>query len=324
MKYILTLICSLPLLLVAQYHPQADMLGTNAIAKDSSLLKNWAQVVISFNPGLQDTADALSPEASYGFPENALFVAEGNSADIVSLGDGGEIVLGFEYPIRNGLGPDFAVFENSFSHTYLEFAFIEVSTNGVDFVRFPSHYVGDQFTQVGSFGNTNPEEFNNLAGKYIQGFGTPFDLEDLKDSTGVNLDSINFVKVVDVVGSIHPLYGTTDAFGNYINEPYPTAFESGGFDLDAVGVIHENRPDLGFEENEIQLTVYPNPTTGKIFIQSSETIEKIQVLNLSGQIVMESMETQINFASLGLEQWVYFLHVYLQNGQRNVLKALYC
>jgi hypothetical protein len=44
------------------------------------------------------------------------------------------------------------------------------------------------------------------------------------------------VRIVDVVGSL--TLGSVDSLGNVVNDPYPTAFASGGFDLDAVGVLH--------------------------------------------------------------------------------------
>ena len=43
--------------------------------------------------------------------------------------------------------------------------------------------------------------------------------------------------MVDVVGSIDPMYGTRDSLGNLINDPWPTPFATGGFDLDAVAVL---------------------------------------------------------------------------------------
>ena len=79
-----------------------------------------------------------------------------------------------------------------------------------------------------------------MAGKFKQGYGTPFDLEDVIDSIGINLDSINFVRITDVVGSINTSFATYDSQGNIINDPYPTPFGSCGFDLDAVAVINEN------------------------------------------------------------------------------------
>ena len=54
---------------------------------------------------------------------------------ILSLGDGGEATLTFSTPISNGQGADFAIFENSFSATFLELGLVEVSSDGQNFVR---------------------------------------------------------------------------------------------------------------------------------------------------------------------------------------------
>ena len=46
------------------------------------------------------------------------------------------------------------------------------------------------------------------------------------------------IKIIDVVGSINESFATYDINGKPINDPYPTAFATGGFDLDAIGVIN--------------------------------------------------------------------------------------
>ena len=48
--------------------------------------------------------------------------APGNG--VVSLGDGGYALLTFEKPIKNGID-DFAIFENSFSDTFLELGLVD-------------------------------------------------------------------------------------------------------------------------------------------------------------------------------------------------------
>jgi hypothetical protein len=177
--------------------------------------------------------------ASFGSGGEALGFADANAAHVVSLGDGGSITLSFDRPITNGPGADFAVFENGFADNFLELAFAEVSSNGVDFVRFPAVSLTQTSTQIGSFGSLDPTNLNNLAGKYRAGFGTPFDLSDIAGlSPLVDPDDVRFVRIVDAVGSINPSFGTLDSQGHLVNEPYPTAFSSGGFDLDGVAVIH--------------------------------------------------------------------------------------
>jgi len=46
------------------------------------------------------------------------------------------------------------------------------------------------------------------------------------------------VRVVDVIGSILSAYATHDSVGHVVNDPWPTPFDTGGFDLDAIGVLH--------------------------------------------------------------------------------------
>ena len=76
-------------------------------------------------------------------PSLALGPATGDTLDVVSLGNGGSITLTFAEPIRNGAGFDFAVFENGHVDTFLELAFVEVSSDGAVFVRFDSTYLGE-------------------------------------------------------------------------------------------------------------------------------------------------------------------------------------
>ena len=83
----------------------------------------------------------------------------------------------------------------------------------------------------------------NLAGKHVNAYGnswgTPFDLENLADDPlviggQVNLDEINFARIVDIPGSGDFL----DSSGDPIYDAWHT-WGSGGVDLEAVGVINE-------------------------------------------------------------------------------------
>ena len=269
----------------AQYPPAVGQTGTTAIHKDSSLIVNWGYAVTSFTRGDQNISIPNGLVADFGDSTEALGYAEGTSTDVVSLGDGGSITIALEYPIQNGLGPDFAVFENSFTDDFLELAFVEVSTDGIHFVRFPAISLTDTSSQIGPFGNLQTTHIHNLAGKYRQGYGTPFDLNDLVDSSHINLDSINYIRVIDVVGSIDHQFASYDSNGNIINDPFPTAFSSCGFDLDAIGVIHENNIYAGLTEQENTVAIYPNPSSDYIFIQDTGTAAEMKLYNMNGQCV---------------------------------------
>jgi PEP-CTERM motif len=210
------------------------------IPASSPSFVGWATSVFDIQRGPQNISVPGSPPASFGDPLTALGVATGNPNSVVSLGDGGRITLGFG-PLRlvNGPGADFAVFENGFvsgSQLFAELGHVEVSTDGVTFVRFPSVSLTQTTTQIN--GTLDPTNVHNLAGKHAALFGTPFDLNELAGSRGLDVNDVRYVRVVDVVGSINPLFGTRDALGHLINDPFPTGFPTGGFDLDAVGVIN--------------------------------------------------------------------------------------
>ena len=123
-----------------------------------------------------------------------------------------------------------------------------------------------------------------MAGKYWFGFGVPFDLEELKDAAGLDITKITHVKIVDVIGTINPLYASKDSKGKIVNDPYPTDFPSGGFDLDAVGIIHQGDP-LGVENSLFTsvFSVYPNPSSGHFSVKGNNIeITNIQISDLYG------------------------------------------
>ncbi|MDM4018982.1 PEP-CTERM sorting domain-containing protein [Roseiconus lacunae] len=173
----------------------------------------------------------------------------------------GTITLGFDKAIANGDGADFAVFENGFglggnTSLFAELAFVEVSSNGSDFLRFPSISLNTAPTAgAGTFQGFDMSNVYNLAGKHANNWGTPFDLDELSTDalvlSGVlDLNNINYVRLVDVVGSGelvdesgNSIAGISrDSQGNAILDNWVT-FDSGGFDYvglptGAVGVIN--------------------------------------------------------------------------------------
>lgn len=300
----------------AQFAPAAGELGTTAIHKDSSSIVSWASEVVSFDRGPEDIINPEGILASFGLPAAAIGEAEGTSVDVVSLGDGGSIVLTFSYSIRNGDGNDFTVFENSFSDIYLEFAHVEVSSDGVRFVRIPSISNIPIAEQIATYGTCDPSLVHNLAGKYRQGYGTPFDLDDIEDSTGIDLEDVKFVKIIDVIGSIDPSFGTFDSQGNLINDPYKTDFESGGFDLDAVGVMNDNNPSAGIEgEVQTAISLYPNPSAGNVIIKGG-ALNSVRIYNVFGHLVQ--IEQSTNQIEMGWElaNGIYILEIETTSGEK--------
>lgn len=207
------------------YAPAAGEPGSTAIYKDDPSFVEWATGWENYNVG-------SNVDATWQTPQKALGKAVGTSYDIVSLGRGGQITMTFDTPIADGEGWDLAVFENSFSDTFLELGYVEVSSNGTDFFRFDN----DSLTSspVGGFGSVDPTNITGLASKYKQGYGTPFDLAELANvSPMLDINNVGYVKILDIVGD-GSYYDTS---GDVIYDPYPTV-GSAGFDLDAIGVIH--------------------------------------------------------------------------------------
>lgn len=288
-KVILTLCLSIIYIQTkAQFPGSAGSAGTTAIHQDSSIFVNWA-VHCSVSRGYKDIAVPDSGYASYGQDFNAVGKAGENGT--VSLGDRGEAVLTFLYPILDGPGPDFAVFENAFNDGFLELAFVEVSSNGVDYHRFPAVSLTQTQTQMGPFEDSNnAQNLHNLAGKYRATYGTPFDLAEIPDNQNLNKQAITHIKIIDVVGSIKAPYASVDKNIHPINDPYPTNFESGGFDLDAVGVIYQNTANF-IEINSLseKYLLHPNPTAGVLDLKTEKTeIVSIKLYNSLGELVLSA------------------------------------
>ncbi len=287
------------------FAPQVGITGTTAIHKDNAIFIDWANTV-NITRGYKDIAVPESGYADYGVPENAIGQA---NTSMVSLGDGGEAILQFNHPIINGNGADFAIFENGFLQedgsemAFLELAFVEVSTDGVSYVRFPAISNIPTNTQIDGFGFINARYINNLAGKYIQDYGTPFDLSDLIpliNNTTVDINNIHFIKIIDAVGTINASFATYDSNNNMVNDPYPSAFSSGGFDLNAVGVIHNSTTTSVDDETYKRINVYPNPVKEILYV--SKHVKEIKIYSLDGKLLLASKKNQldIHFLAKGI------------------------
>jgi len=231
MRYLSLIVVLQTVVVFAQYDPAGGEPGSKSVHKDDASIVAWAS-----GAELVRGRKQINSETS-GYPDVGVADAATGAFDgsIVSLGDSGYITLSFSQPIQNNHGYDFAVFENGFRvgfSYYLELAHVEVSNNGIDFVRFPSESLSDTSYQTDNFGYTEPEKLRNLSGKHQAPYGTLFDLEE------IGIDQINYIRIVDVVGSVNDSFGTRDSKGRIINDPWPTPFASSGFDLDAVAVVN--------------------------------------------------------------------------------------
>jgi len=258
----------------------AESQEPNAIL--NPIFRGWATEVVSYEP-------APGLDAQWADPGKALGPATGDRLDIVSLGElsaeqideglpPGQITLYFDEPIRQGKGYDFVVFENGFisnfsletgsvaGEMFAEFGYVEVSSNGVDFARFPAVSLTGEPT--GPYGTVEISNVYNLAGKHPNGIGTPFDLREILDdqmvvSGLVDVNDIRYVRIVDIPGSgdfydeamlnIDP--GTWPDWDFYadnhpIYDAWPT-HGSGGVDLEAIGVLKEQNFSADIDLNGV-------------------------------------------------------------------------
>jgi hypothetical protein len=305
----------------AQFAPPVGQIGTTAIHADSSIFVAWAQGCTVIR-GYQDISNTVLGYATVGDSSMALGIAGSNG--VVSLGDGGSAIVTFANPIKNGAGDDFAVFENSFNDTFLELAFVEVSSDGIHFYRFQATSNTQDTVQLWNLAVMDATKINNLAGKYRALYGTPFDLQELAGQSGLDVNNITHVKIIDVVGSIQNMYATYDKNNHKINDPWPTSFASSGFDLDAVGVINQVTTAINeFNLSALKLSVFPNPLQDRAIIQyylDKNSDVNITITDVAGEFVYTNQKNNqlqglqsVTIANFNLNSGIYLLKVETNN-----------
>ena len=315
----------MPAALWAQFAPAADQPGTTAMHADSSAFVAWATGCTS-ERGLMRIDKPHLGYASFG-ADSLVLGAPGTGGaseivyDVISLGDGGMATVTFASPICNLDGPDFAVFENGFAIDslydptqtlhFLELAFVEVSSDGENFFRFPAVTYVPFDKQLGGYGGMDPSQIHNFAGKYDQFYGTPFDLDEVEDNELLDKNRVTHVRIIDVVGCIKPEYATYDSEGHIVNDPWFTSFETGGFDLEAVGVIHDLAHFDVPEEVVEAISVYPNPVKDQLFVKA-KNLQSVEVYNIVGQLLVSSAESVLNLSEL--TEGIYFVRVVCEGG----------
>jgi|GEM_PF-937609 len=82
-----------------------------------------------------------------------------------------------------------------------------------------------------------------------------------------------------------------------------------------VGPVMFNTQEMGINEQENQMILYPNPTTGIINLQTKEMIKSVSVYNLAGQRVsfnsLNKENTSIDISNL--PRGIYFVEITLDN-----------
>jgi hypothetical protein len=194
-----------------------------ATGADGVCASRFATSVESFTAGPGSTfgQDKL-PDIVLGPPKGGGDI--NGSVDVVTLGNGGSITLGFApSQIVDGPGPDFIVFENPFyvngdkTKPFAELGTVGVSVNGRDFTDFPCTATAYPYGSCAGWHPVyaNPEENEIDPTNPAVAGGDAFDLADL------GVVEARYVRITDRV----------DQTGL-----------AGTFDLDAVSIVNAACP----------------------------------------------------------------------------------
>jgi hypothetical protein len=239
--------------IVVGFDPESGEIIENPGNYVNPLFFAWAENVVDY----QASESVISQYGNYSDAMAAVGPVSGVFFDVVSLGDlgataiaagdtPGTITLELSEPLHDLSGADFVVFENGHisqtnvggageGYVFAELAHVEVSGDGVNFVRFPSVSLNTPLPALPeplgtAYASLDATNVFNLAGKHVNAlgdsWGTPFDLRD------VGLDQVTHIRIVDIPGN----GSFEDSRGAPVYDPWKTS-GSGGFDLDAIGGI---------------------------------------------------------------------------------------
>jgi hypothetical protein len=205
-----------------------------------------------------------------------------------------------------------------------------------------------EFIEIQNIGTTTV----NLTGVYLSKLGVSYQFEE--NATILPAQAIQLAGNTDVFFDRYGLeaYGRfdrdlsnssqnlvlADAFGNIIDQveytdsaPWPESADGDGFYLELIDVNSDNALASNwkassdavlnttvFNSNEIDFTVYPNPTREKLTITSKQILEEIIIFNPLGQQIKTF---QVNFKTgsiniSNLKKGMYFLSLKGINGEQ--------
>lgn len=235
--------------------------------------------VYSFKPGTgqnlgQDTA--YFPKNIFGLPylEADSLVPANGQEDVLSLGMGGEIILGFKNKVLLDVsGDDFFIYENVLKNPltdalFKEPAIISVSQDGTNYYTF----LYDSLSLDGCAGTkptlTKGKDYN----PYTCG-GNGFDFKKL------GLDYIKYIKIKDF----------TEYIAKIPNHPNYDPILS-GFDLDAiVGIKLLN--DISIVDNDVDKPNLYKISNNKLTFNKNNNIKNISIYSYLGNVLFQSVSS---------------------------------
>jgi hypothetical protein len=203
---------------------------------------SFADFVVSYNPGTSAAVGFTNTSAVLGAPTTSATITAPpfSKTQLLSLGFGGSVVVGFNSPISNSaanpFGLDFTIFNNSFftlsgtnisgdfthpgltvyvSQDDVNFFLLSSSTNNGADGLYPTAGSGNPFLPVnpalglGSF--TNGTTANALALYNGSAGGSSYDISSAIDTNG-NSVNLNWISYVEVINTSATSVGEIDAF----------------------------------------------------------------------------------------------------------------
>lgn len=187
----------------------------------------WLDVVRAFVPGAfagfgqtELPAVVLGPPVPGGLTQG--------STDVVSLGNGGMIEVSFrDNIVFDGPGDDLVIYENVFhigsptGDLFTEYAYVEVSADGLTWARFPfDPSTGEGLAGGSAVSGEAADPLDPAAG------GDRFDIGTL------GFAFVRYVRLIDCADEV-------DDVGNHV-----APANQGGFDLDAAAALHSTAPAI--------------------------------------------------------------------------------
>jgi hypothetical protein len=130
--------------------------------------------------------------------------------------------------------------------------------------------------------------------------------------------------VVDVVGCIQDEYARYDSQGHKINDPFPTPFDTGGFDLDAVGLIHDQSSGIPDSKNTPEVRIIPDPcrSEARFFSDFAGTLH-VDISDVTGHVLLHSeFSSGMSINISELPDGIYFVTFTSRDSSLRITKKL--
>lgn len=209
--------------------PHEDRPADAGYGYDGGVLRadRFVTHVVSFTPGpCAGFGQSAMPDVVFGPPHGAGDAQGGY--DVVSLGVGGEIVLGFDDAIVDGVGDDFVVFENAFfaggnsTRVAADLGEVAVSDDGATWTAFPCTATTYPFGACAGWHPVYSSPENGISPVAPEAGGDRYDL------AAIGVARARFVRIRD-------MRSNDDC-------PAGAPVKNYGFDLDAIVSVNAERP----------------------------------------------------------------------------------